>query len=60
LVVTYCDVPDSIWINGASVDVYNRDIQTENGVIHCMHNVVAPTNNTLGYLLEAIYNEKRT
>ncbi|MGM9673852.1 MAG: hypothetical protein ACI3X9_00080, partial [Bacteroidaceae bacterium] len=59
LYVTYCDDPDSIWVNGASVDVNNRDIKTENGVIHCVHNVVAPTNNTLGYLLESIINEKQ-
>lgn len=59
LYVTYSDEPDSIWVNGAPVDVNNRDIKTENGVIHCVHNVVAPTNNTLGYLMESIINEKQ-
>ena len=59
LYVTYSDNPDSIWVNGAALDVNNRDIKTENGVIHCVHNVVAPTNNTLGYLLESIFNEKQ-
>ena len=59
LYVTYSDNPDSIWVNGAALDVNNRDIKTENGIIHCVHNVVAPTNNTLGYLLESIFNEKQ-
>ncbi|MGN0217831.1 MAG: hypothetical protein ACI4AJ_05105 [Bacteroidaceae bacterium] len=59
LYVTYSDDPDSIWVNGAALDVNNRDIKTENGIIHCVHNVVAPTNNTLGYLLESIINEKQ-
>ena len=59
LYVTYSDDPDSIWVNGAALDVNNRDIKTENGIIHCVHNVVAPTNNTLGYLLESIFNEKQ-
>ena len=59
LYVPYSDNPDSIWVHGAALDVNNRDIKTENGVIHCVHNVVAPTNNTMGYLLESIFNEKQ-
>ena len=59
LVVGYCDDPDSIWINGAPMDVRNRDIRAINGIIHCMESVVAPTNNTLGYLLSSIITEKK-
>lgn len=54
LVVNYSVNPDSIWINGAVMDVRNRDILTINGIIHCMNDVVAPSNNTLGYLLNSI------
>lgn len=59
LYVGYCDNPDSIWVNGAPLDINNRDIKVENGVIHCVHSVVAPSNSSLGYVLENIINEKR-
>ncbi|MBQ6085692.1 MAG: hypothetical protein IJK94_04265, partial [Bacteroidaceae bacterium] len=36
LVVNYCDDPDSIWINGSSIDIRNRDIRTVNGIIQQM------------------------
>lgn len=58
LVVNYCDVPDSIWINGSAIDVNNRDIRTVNGIIQQMHDVVAPTNNSLGFLLSEIIANK--
>ena len=58
LVVNYCDDPDSIWINGSPIDIRNRDIRTVNGIIQQMHQVVAPTNNSLGFLLEQIISEK--
>ncbi|MBO4642079.1 MAG: hypothetical protein J5661_04395 [Bacteroidaceae bacterium] len=59
LVVNYVDDPDSIWINGSFIDLRNRDIRTVNGIIQQMHQVVAPTNNSLGFLLQEIYSEKR-
>ena len=59
LIVNYGSNPDSLWINGASVDARNRDIITMNGVIHCVHGVVAPSNSSLGLLLSNILTEKR-
>ena len=51
LVVQYTDVPDSILINDCEIDINNRDILCINGVIHAMHNVIAPSNNTMDLLL---------
>ena len=51
LVVQYTDVPDSILINDCEIDVNNRDILCINGVIHAMHSVIAPSNNTMDLLL---------
>ena len=59
LVASYSDAPDSIWISGAPMDIRNRDIRAINGVIHCMNGVVAPTNNTLGFLLSNIVSKKQ-
>lgn len=60
LIVEYHDnAPDSIWVNGAPIDIKNRDIIAINGVIHCVTSVVAPSNNTLGYLLNAIVAGKQ-
>ena len=58
LVVNYSRNPDSLWINGASMDTRNRDILTINGIIHSMNGVVAPSNNTLGYLLQSIIKRR--
>ena len=52
LIVQYTDRTDSILINNCVVDVYNRDILCINGVIHAMHNVVSPSNDTMDYLLK--------
>lgn len=51
--------PGSIWVNGAEIDERNRNIQAINGVIHCTTSVVAPSNNTLGYLLNSIISGKQ-
>lgn len=59
LVVNYFDDPDSVTINGALMDVRNQNIFVLNGYIHSVHSVVAPTNNTLGTLLNTIYTEKK-
>lgn len=60
LIVNYFDDPDSITINGALMDARNNNIRVLNGYVHCVHSVVAPTNNTLGYLLNKIYTEKES
>lgn len=52
LIVQYTNIPDSILVNDCNIDVNNRDILCINGVIHAVHNVVSPTNNTLGQLLK--------
>lgn len=60
LIVEYRkESPGSIWINGAEIDERNRDILAINGVIHCTTGVVAPSNNTLGYLLNAIISGRQ-
>ena len=51
LIVQYTDVADSILINDCAIDVNNRDILCINGVIHAVHNVIAPSNNTMNILL---------
>jgi len=48
-----------IQVNGAAIHEQNRDILAINGVIHCATAVVAPSNNTLGYLLNAIVSGKK-
>ena len=60
LIVNYYDDPDSVTINGALMDPRNNNIRVLNGYIHNVHSVVAPTNNTLGYLLNSIYAEKQS
>lgn len=60
LIVNYFDDPDSVTINGALMDPRNNNIRVLNGFIHNVHAVVAPTNNTLGYLLNTIYTEKKS
>lgn len=58
LVVQYTDVADSLLINDCPIDRNNRDILCINGVIHAMHSVVSPSNNTMDWLLKQyILNE---
>ena len=52
LVVRYVTGTDSILINDCYIDEKNRDILCINGVIHAMHNVISPSNNTMDYLLK--------
>jgi uncharacterized surface protein with fasciclin (FAS1) repeats len=54
LVVTYTNDPDSILINDCMIDRQNRDIQSINGVVHCMHNVVAPSGDSMATLLRSM------
>lgn len=48
---------DSV-IGGAALDPQNRDIPAINGVLHQMHGVVAPSNETLADKFTAIIEEK--
>ena len=58
LVVQYTDQSDSILVGDCAIDPSNRDILCINGVIHAVHGVISPTNNTLNLLLaEYIKNE---
>ena len=52
LTVQYTDIPDSILINDCVIDEKNRDILCINGVIHSMHSVISPSNNTMDWLLK--------
>ncbi len=51
LTVQYTDNPDTILINNCVIDIFNRDILCINGVIHSMHSVISPSNNTMDILL---------
>lgn len=48
-----------IYISGARVDNRNCDIPLLNGVLHCVHNVVHPSDNLLGKFLFDNVEEKR-
>ena len=52
LVVTYTSDPDSILINDCMIDRVNHDILAINGVVHSMHNVVAPSGDSMAALLK--------
>lgn len=59
LTVRYGDNPDSIFINrDCAVDLTNRNIPAINGVIHAMNNVIAPSDITLGGLIDKILNNQ--
>lgn len=48
-----------ILVNDAPLDERNCDIPLLNGVLHAVHAVIAPSNNTLGRLLFNTYNQRR-
>lgn len=52
LVVRYTERTDSILINDCIIDRNNCDILCINGVIHAVHSVISPSNNTMDYLLK--------
>lgn len=59
LTVQYTDRTDSLLINDCVIDINNRDILCINGVIHAMHSVISPSNNTMDFLLRKyIMDEK--
>ena len=60
LVVQYTDVPDSILINDCVIDLNNRDILCINGVIHAMHSVISPSNNTMDILLRKYIEDENS
>ena len=58
--VYYGENPDSIFINGnILISLTNRDIPAINGVIHQVESVIAPSNDTGGYLLKSMIDENR-
>ncbi len=68
LTANYGNDPDSIYINGTKdddgnvlngslIDVNNRDITASNGYIHEVHTVVAPSNETLGDILQGFIDQ---
>ena len=60
LVVQYTDEPDSILVNDCNIDRINRDILCINGVIHAMHSVISPSNNTMDYLLRKYIDDENS
>ena len=60
LTVQYTDVADSLLINGCVIDINNRDILCINGIIHAMHSVVSPSNNTMDYLLKKYIQDENS
>lgn len=52
LVVLRTSDPDSILVNDCMIDRLNRDILSINGVIHSMRNVVAPSGDSMAFLLK--------
>ena len=60
LIVQYTDQPDSLLVNDCLIDVINRDILCINGVIHAMHNVISPSNDTMDYLLKKYIEDENS
>lgn len=46
------DGKDSVIIGGSLLDLRNRDIPAINGVLHQVHSVIAPSNQTMSELLQ--------
>ncbi len=60
LSIYYGEDPDSMFINGnILISLKNRDIPAINGVIHQVESVIAPSNNTAGYLLQSFIDENK-
>ena len=57
--IVHSEGVDSILVNDALLDSRNRDIPLINGILHAVHTVIAPSNNTLGRLLLNTVNEQR-
>ncbi len=50
---------DTIYINDCPMDPRNRDIPALNGYIHVMAQVIAPSNNSMGYWIENNIRDKK-
>jgi hypothetical protein len=59
LVVLQTEDPDSILVNDCMIDRINRDILSINGVIHCMHQVVAPSGDSMASLLKNMIDSNK-
>ena len=59
LVVMQTDDPDSILVNDCMIDRLNRDILSINGVIHCMHQVVSPSGDSMASLLKNMIDSNK-
>ena len=59
LVVLQTEDPDSILVNDCMIDRLNRDILSINGVIHCMHQVVAPSGDSMASLLKNMIDSNK-
>ena len=60
LVVQYTNIPDSILVGDCAIDQNNRDILCINGVIHSMHGVIAPSNDTMDLLLRKYIEDQNS
>ena len=59
LVVLQTEDPDSILVNDCMIDRLNRDILSINGVIHSMHQVVAPSGDSMASLLKNMIDSNK-
>ena len=60
LSVQYTEIPDSILISNCVIDYNNRNILCINGIIHAMHDVISPSNNTMGQLLKKYKDDENS
>ena len=60
LTVQHTDNGDTLYINDCLIDVNNRDILCINGVVHAMHSVVAPSDNTMDILLRKYMEDENS
>ena len=60
LIVQYSDEPGIIHISDCRIDEINRDILCTNGIIHAMHSVVAPSNNTMNLVMQKYIEDENS
>ncbi len=60
LTVQHTDSGDTLYINDCLIDINNRDILCINGVVHAMHSVVAPSDNTMDILLRKYIEDENS
>lgn len=59
LVVLQTEDPDSILVNDCMIDRLNRDILSINGVIHCVHQVVSPSGDSMASLMKNMMDSNK-